>query len=479
MKTETTNYVLYDVETSGTSAHYDQIFQLGALLTDEHLNVLDRLELRCRRLPHVISNPEAMLATGVDATIRNGGDHSHYALVRAAQQTFNAWSPAIFCAHNGFQFDERMLRQALFQTLHRPFLTQSHGNQRIDSMTMAQACAILAPGRLTIPDLNGKPTFRLGPLARANGVAFPEESAHDALHDVEAMRGLMAVMADRAPDVYAATLRNSNKKALLSLIRSHEILRFSAVHAGRVISRIVAPVVTAPSNSNALCVFDLAHDPDSIRRLTDAELVGAFSASPRILRTIKLGSAPILSPVGVFPGEPRVTISANTLAERAKTIREDRTFQARIARAMDRHFAKSPASAAPAEQIYGRFIDPADEVLCETFHETRWEDRRLVLDQIGDDRLRVFGLRLIYAERPDLLTDVERAEMHAWQCDRILADNDAAWMPAPTALQAVTEMIRRAQPSMARQLEQYVQRIARIRTVATQYPHAAKIRKAG
>jgi exodeoxyribonuclease-1 len=215
MKTESKNFVLYDVETSGTSAHYDQIFEVGAVLTDEHLNVLDRLELRCRRLPSVISNPDAMLATGADAALCSGGDHSHYALVRAVHQKFTDWSPATYCAHNGIQFDENMLRQAFFQTLHRPYLTQSGGNRRIDSMAMAQACSILTPGRLTIPDLDGKPTYRLGHLARANGVKFPEASAHDALHDVEAMRGLMAVMADRAPDVYAAVLRNSDKKSRL------------------------------------------------------------------------------------------------------------------------------------------------------------------------------------------------------------------------------------------------------------------------
>jgi exonuclease I len=44
------NFVLFDLETSGTMRGYDQLLQVGAVRANSDLEVVDRLELRCRRL---------------------------------------------------------------------------------------------------------------------------------------------------------------------------------------------------------------------------------------------------------------------------------------------------------------------------------------------------------------------------------------------------------------------------------------------
>ncbi len=59
-------YVFYDTETTGTDSTFDQILQFAAILTDDDLNELERFEIRCRLLLHVIPAPVAMLATRVD-----------------------------------------------------------------------------------------------------------------------------------------------------------------------------------------------------------------------------------------------------------------------------------------------------------------------------------------------------------------------------------------------------------------------------
>ena len=40
--------VFYDTETTGTETFFDQILQFAAIRTDEQLNEIDRLEIRCR-----------------------------------------------------------------------------------------------------------------------------------------------------------------------------------------------------------------------------------------------------------------------------------------------------------------------------------------------------------------------------------------------------------------------------------------------
>ena len=54
-------YVFYDTETTGIDTTFDQILQFAAIRTDEDLNELDRFEIRCRLLPHVIPAPGALL----------------------------------------------------------------------------------------------------------------------------------------------------------------------------------------------------------------------------------------------------------------------------------------------------------------------------------------------------------------------------------------------------------------------------------
>ena len=51
------NFVFYDTETTGTDTTFDQILQFAAILTDADFNELDRFEIRCRLMSHIIPAP--------------------------------------------------------------------------------------------------------------------------------------------------------------------------------------------------------------------------------------------------------------------------------------------------------------------------------------------------------------------------------------------------------------------------------------
>lgn len=57
--------VFYDTETTGTDTTFDQILQFAAIRTNEDLNELDRFEIRCRLLAHIVPAPGALMATRV------------------------------------------------------------------------------------------------------------------------------------------------------------------------------------------------------------------------------------------------------------------------------------------------------------------------------------------------------------------------------------------------------------------------------
>ena len=52
------NFVFYDFETSSSNKYWGQIIQIGAILTNDNLEELDRYDARCRLSPGII--PEAM-----------------------------------------------------------------------------------------------------------------------------------------------------------------------------------------------------------------------------------------------------------------------------------------------------------------------------------------------------------------------------------------------------------------------------------
>jgi len=58
-------YVFYDTETTGTETAFDQILQFAAIKTDDEFVELDRFDIRCRLLPHVVPSPGALRVTKV------------------------------------------------------------------------------------------------------------------------------------------------------------------------------------------------------------------------------------------------------------------------------------------------------------------------------------------------------------------------------------------------------------------------------
>ena len=130
-------FVFYDTETTGTDTSFDQILQFAAIRTDSDLNPIDEIEVRCRLLPHVVPAPGAMRVTGVTASqLVDQLLPTHYAMVRKIRDKLLSWSPSVFVGYNSLDFDEHLLRQAFYKTLHPLYLTNTEGNSRSDILRM-------------------------------------------------------------------------------------------------------------------------------------------------------------------------------------------------------------------------------------------------------------------------------------------------------------------------------------------------------
>lgn len=205
------SFVFYDTETTGSETFYDQILQFAAIRTDGALNEVDRFETRCRIQPHILPAPGALIVTGV--TLDQLSDPAlltHFEMAAAIHERLTEWSPAVFAGYNSLEFDEDLLRQAFYQSLLPPYLTNTKGNSRLDVMRLALAVHEFEPRHLEIPQrADGAPTFKLDRLAPANGFLHP--NAHDAMADVEATIYLAKLMRERAPWIWDHLLKMGHK----------------------------------------------------------------------------------------------------------------------------------------------------------------------------------------------------------------------------------------------------------------------------
>ena len=439
-------YVFYDTETTGTETAFDQILQFAAIKTDDDLNELDRFNTRCRLLPHVVPSPKALRVTRVTpARLTDSALPSHYEMMQHIRENLLQWSPATFVGFNSLQFDENLLRQALFQTLHPAYLTNTNGNARSDALRVAHAASTYAPDAMVVPtDDRGEKSFRLERLASANG--YEHDEAHEAMADVLATIFLARLIRDRAPDVWQAMDRATTTNAVKEYLGTESIFSLTEYYYGRAYSCLVTPCGQNPEYHAQHAVFDLGFDPDNYRSLSVEDLVGVLNANPKVIRSLRANSQPIMMPADAAPDFTKaLQIPPGERSRRVAVIRGDAAFQARVGQAQVLRFADKKPSAYVEQRIYDGFPNVADEALMEQFHQADWADRASLASQIEDPRIGVFARRLIYFERPDLLPNEQSAEFKAWMAERVLTDDESVpWMTVRKALREADDLLQNA-----------------------------------
>lgn len=428
-------FIFYDTETTGLEPAFDQIPQFAAIVTDDALNILEEINLRCRLQPHVLASPGAMFITKVGPKTIQAAPMSCYEMVSAIRAFIWKWTPAVLIGFNSISYDEDMLRQAFYQNLHPTYLTNTNGNSRMDVMLLAHAVAEQEPGAIKIP-LNdkGKPSFKLSNLADANGLAL--DQAHDAHADTRATLALAKYLKERAPATWDAVFTCRSRQLVSELLTKEEIVLFTD-RAFRRPTILAGLICVSPNNPAAHAMFDLSYDPALYLDVDVDRASRLLNSSPRPIRILKANK---LSLVRAHNADVDVSVDVATARERLARIKAHPTFATTIAKAMAGQYDGKEPNPYIEQQIYSGFPSPADAQLMERFHETPWPERYALSQSLEDARYREFAERIIHAEHPKCIPPERRAALDQWCRSRLVADGDVPWTTVAKAKKELEEL---------------------------------------
>jgi exodeoxyribonuclease-1 len=369
----------HDYETFGRHPGLDRPVQFAGLRTDAALVEVDEpLVLFCRPPEDYLPHPEACLVHGItpqQALAAGVPEAEFIGRIRAEL----AQPGTCGVGYNSIRFDDEFTRYALFRNFHDPYRREwADGNSRWDLLDVMRMARLLRPDGMQWPDRDdGRPSFRLEDLTRANGVEH--SGAHDALADVRATLELARRLRAAQPKLFDYALKARDKRWVLEqldLRASRPVLHVSArFGAGHGSAALVLPLVQNPGNRNGIVACNLGLDVSPLLDF-DAATIRRYlytrrdelptGVSPIPLKEIHANKSPMIVPEAMLTAEVAAQCGIDPVlchanAERlraapglAEKLREVYALPGELRVAAD-----------PEADLYGAFVSDADRRIAE------------------------------------------------------------------------------------------------------------------
>jgi len=268
----------HDYETFGISPRRDRPAQFAGIRTDAELNeVGEPLMVYCRPAPDYLPDPESCLITGItpQLCLDRGLPERDFAAAIEAQL---AEPGTVGVGYNTIRFDDEFTRFLFWRNLIDPYAREwQNGCGRWDLLDVVRLTYALRPEGIVWPKKpDGRPSFKLEDLTRANGLSH--EAAHDALSDVRATIAVARLIRQHQPKLFDFAFGLHKKDRVAAELglptRPDEAKPFLHVSgmfpAERGCVAVMWPLATHPTNRNELLAWDLAHDPRELATLDPA-----------------------------------------------------------------------------------------------------------------------------------------------------------------------------------------------------------------
>ena len=437
------NFLFYDFETSSSNKAWGQIIEIGAILTDDDLNELDRFEAKCRLAPGVIPEAMSLIVSNTTPKRLKETNLSHYQMVRQFVEKLKKWGKITYIGWNNIDFDQIFWRHTLFQSLEYPFASTVNGNKEGDLINLARAANLYYPGTLkNRTNEKGNLEYKLDTMAPLNDI---EHAAHTAIGDCLATLKIARIIKKKAPSVWNASLMTINKEESLKVIKNEKLFCTNEFYYGKVVPFVQTFVCQHPIYQWPK-TFDLKHDPNIYMSMPLDVLKTELKKQPKVMRTCRHNKHPIvMNPSYVDNFEAYKMIGIKKLRERAEIVKKNKEFSEKVQlilrdEALEKAETKSQEDIYEEESLYN-FPPPEDNKILSGFHEVDWEKKLGYLQKFKDKRLQYFGKKIIYQEKPDLLSKEDYDEIHGTIVKRVLSTTDKKkWNTIPRTYKEIDDL---------------------------------------
>ncbi len=437
------NFLFYDFETSSSNKAWGQIIEIGAILTDDDLNELDRFEAKCRLAPGVIPEAMSLIVSNTTPKRLKETNLSHYQMVRQFVEKLKRWGKTTYIGWNNIDFDQIFWRHTLFQSLEYPFASTVNGNKEGDLINLARAANLYYPGTLkNRTNEKGNLEYKLDTMAPLNDI---EHAAHTAIGDCLATLKIARIIKKKAPSVWNASLMTINKEESLKVIKNEKLFCTNEFYYGKVVPFVQTFVCQHPIYQWPK-TFDLKHDPNIYMSMPLEALKTELKKQPKVIRTCRHNKHPIvMNPSYIDNFEVYKMIGIKKLRERAEIVKKNKEFSEKVQlilrdEALEKAETKSQEDVYEEESLYN-FPPPEDNKILSGFHEVDWEKKLGYLQKFKDKRLQYFGKKIIYQEKPDLLSKEDYDEIHGTIVKRVLSTTDKKkWNTIPRTYKEIDDL---------------------------------------
>ncbi len=460
----------HDYETFGANPRRDRPAQFAGVRTNEQLELIeDPVCLYCKPGLEVLPDPQAVLITGITPQRAQEEGLNEYDFAWAVEQHLGH-PGTCGVGYNSIRFDDEVTRFLFYRNLISPYDREwAEGNSRWDLIDVVRACYALRPHGIQWPrHEDGKPSFRLEDLARANHIE--QIQAHDALSDVLATIELARRIRDHQPRLFQHALRLRDKQWVREQIRWQD--RQPLVHvsarfpAERGCLAIVVPLAPEPGNGNGFICANLDQDPDVWLDLEPGELADRLFCPAAdlpedierpALKAIHANRSPFIAPLGVLKGVDleRIGLDFDRCMRHLEKIRQARSLPDwyRVFQPLDRSHLDAELA------LYQGFIQDDDKDRMMIFHNQPAESWSAQAPVFDDPRLNTLRFRLVARTHPEQLKPEEQQAWLDW-CRKRLQDPDLVpvpWHEYPALLQQLQQ--QQATPELSA-LRQWMEHLA-------------------
>ena len=100
------NFIVYDFETTGISARFDQILQGGFIVYDSNFKEIERLNIRSRLSPDIVPSINALRVNRLKMAEVLSEKLTFYDMTNKIRQFLSKYKDCFFVGFNSINFDE-------------------------------------------------------------------------------------------------------------------------------------------------------------------------------------------------------------------------------------------------------------------------------------------------------------------------------------------------------------------------------------